>query len=217
MRVFAGRLARLLEGVAWSVGLLALSVWAAGTVSGAMGARQDIARFVEHANPHLGASAPDTASWSEKRIREWRESLTGKAPPPLALLRIPGIGLEVAVLPGTDDWTLNRAVGHIEGTSAPGTGGNVGIAGHRDGFFRGLQHISVGNVIEVETRGQLERFRIEQTWIVKPEDVWVIDPTDTPSITLVTCYPFYHIGSAPQRFIVRAVRAEMVAKQPPPS
>ncbi len=121
------------------------------------------------------------------------------------------------MLPGTDDWTLNRAVGHIEGTSAPGTGGNVGIAGHRDGFFRGLQHISVGNVIEVETRGQLERFRIEQTWIVKPEDVWVIDPTDAPSITLVTCYPFYHIGSAPQRFIVRAVRAEMVAKQPPPS
>ncbi len=217
MRVVAGRLARSVEGGAWIGGLLALSVWAAGNVSGAMGARQDIARFRQHTNPHLGASAPDTASWSEKRVREWRESLTRTAPAPLALLRIPRIGLEVAVLAGTDDWTLNRAVGHIEGTSAPGTGGNVGIAGHRDGFFRGLQHIAVGDMIDVETHGRLERFRIEQTWIVKPEDVWVIDPTDAPSITLVTCYPFYHVGSAPQRFIVRAVRAEMVAKQPPPS
>jgi sortase A len=217
MRVVAGRLARLVEGGAWTVGLLALLVWVAGNVSGTVGARQDIARFREHATPDLGASAPDTTSWSEKRIREWRESLTRTAPPPLALMRIPRIGLEVAVLAGTDDWTLNRAVGHIEGTAAPGTAGNVGIAGHRDGFFRGLEHIAVGDVIEVETRNRLERFRIERTWIVRPEDVWVIDPTDAPSITLVTCYPFYFIGSAPQRFIVRAVRAEMVAKQPPPS
>ena len=127
------------------------------------------------------------------------------APPPLAVLRIPKIGLEVAVLPGTDDATLDRAVGHIDGTALPSTDGNSAIAGHRDGFFRGLKDIGEGDAIEIETVQTKEVYRVERLWIVPPEDVSVLDPTPTRALTLVTCYPFYFVGSAPKRYIVRAV------------
>jgi sortase A len=122
------------------------------------------------------------------------------------VLRIPKIRLEVPVLPGTDDRTLDRAVGYIEGTALPGTDGNLGIAGHRDGFFRGLKDIATGDVIELDTIQGTDVYRVERTWVVNPEDVSVLDPTSARALTLVTCYPFYFIGSAPQRFIVRAVR-----------
>ena len=111
------------------------------------------------------------------------------------------------MLPGTDDHTLDRAVGHIEDTAEPGTDGNSGIAGHRDGFFRGLKDIAPGDAIELETLKGKDVYRVERTWVVNPEDVWVLDPTPTRALTLVTCYPFYYVGSAPQRFIVRAVLA----------
>ena len=103
-------------------------------------------------------------------------------------------------------------MGHVENTALPGTDGNSGIAGHRDGFFRGLKDIGPGDAIELETlRGKKEVYRVERIWVVDPEDVSVLDPTPTRSLTLVTCYPFYHVGPAPQRYIVRAVRAETVA------
>jgi sortase A len=123
------------------------------------------------------------------------------------VLRIPKIRLEVPVLPGTDDRTLDRAVGHITGTAQPGATGNMGIAGHRDGFFRGLSAITPGDVIEVDTIKGKDVYRVERTWVVEPEEVSVLEPTSTPTLTLVTCYPFYFIGSAPHRFIVRAARA----------
>jgi sortase A len=133
------------------------------------------------------------------------------------MLRIPRIHLDVAVLPGTDDVTLDRAVGHIDQTAQPGTNGNSGIAGHRDGFFRGLKDIAVGDFIELETLAGSERYRIERTWVVNPDDVSVLDPTPTRALTLVTCYPFYFVGSAPLRFIVRAVPAGEKPLSPPPS
>ena len=111
------------------------------------------------------------------------------------------------VLLGTDDRTLDRGVGHIAGTAPPGTDWNLGIAGHRDGFFRRLKDITPGDVIEIETIQGKDVYRVDQTWVVDPNDVSVLDPTPTPALTLVTCYPFYFIGSAPRRFIVRAVRA----------
>jgi len=112
----------------------------------------------------------------------------------------------VAVLEGTDDWTLNRAVGHIEETAKPGATGNIGIAGHRDGFFRPLQNVRIGDRLEVQTLDGTQVYRIARTWIVEPDDVSVLDPTSMPSVTLVTCYPFYFVGPAPRRFIVRAER-----------
>jgi len=114
----------------------------------------------------------------------------------------------VAILPGTDEFVLNRGLGHIEETALPGTSGNSGIAGHRDGFLRGLKDVAVGDAVELETLQGRQIYRVERMWVVEPEDVSVLDPTPVQSLTLVTCYPFYFIGSAPQRFIVRAVRAE---------
>ncbi len=150
------------------------------------------------------SAAPDQRLWSPVRVRAWQESLTRDAAP-LGVIRIPRLAIEAPVLEGTDDWTLNRGVGHIADTAAPGARGNSGLAGHRDGFFRALKDVTPGDRIELETLDGVRTYLVERTWIVSPEDVSVLDPVDARAITLVTCYPFYFVGSAPQRFIVRAV------------
>ena len=109
-----------------------------------------------------------------------------------------------AVLEGGDDATLSRGSGHIEDTPFPGQPGNVGIAGHRDTTFRALRHIRIGDALEFKTADRLYRYRISKTMIVGPDDVYVLDPTQAPALTLVTCYPFEFVGHAPRRFIVRA-------------
>jgi sortase A len=158
-----------------------------------------------HAAGPRPSHAPDQSLWSPERIAAWRTASNGPSPPPLAILRIPRLRIEVPVLGGTDDVSLNRAVGHIEETATPGTDGNSGIAGHRDGFFRGLKDIAPGDALHLETPGGIQVYRVERIWVVEPEDVSVLDPTPARSITLVTCYPFYFVGPAPRRFIVRAV------------
>ena len=105
---------------------------------------------------------------------------------------------------GTDEWALTRGAGWIEGTAEPGASGNVGIASHRDGFFRPLKDVGVGDIVILEMKRGSMTYGIESIQIVEPTDVWVLDPTEEPSITLVTCYPFYFVGSAPQRYIIRA-------------
>ena len=119
-------------------------------------------------------------------------------------LEIPGINLSVMVIEGTGRKELSEGVGHIEGTALPGQPGNFGIAGHRDSFFRALKDISGQDVITLTTFAGSYRYRVEETKIVRPSDTTVLDETATPSLTLVTCYPFYYIGNAPKRFIVRA-------------
>ena len=200
------RLAILAERAAWTFGVVCLVTWGALHIDGALGARRELDRFAVQAAGLETPAAPDLSLWGMERIIAWRQALSEPSPPPLAVLRIPKIHLEVAVLRGTDDVALNRAVGHIEDTALPGTEGNSGIAGHRDGFFRGLKDIAPEDVIELETLRGRELYRVERIWVVAPEDVSVLDPTPARSLTLVTCYPFYHIGPAPQRYIVRAVR-----------
>ncbi len=198
---------RGLERLAWTVGILCLAVWGSLYLAGVIGARRAVASFVEARQPGpAGGTGPDLSLWSPNRIQAWQASFQRAAPEALAVLRIPRLRLEVPVLEGTDDWTLNRAVGHVEDTDSPGGDGNVAIAGHRDGFFRGLKDVALGDALELETRHGIERYLIERIWVVEPEDVSVLDPTPSPAVTLVTCYPFYFIGSAPQRYIVRAVR-----------
>ena len=196
----------LAERELWIFGLACLATWGGLRVAAVAGARHEIERFgtLRAAGE---AVQPDQTLWSPERIAAWRDALAEPAPPPLAVLRIPRIGLEVPVLEGTDRVTLDRGVGHIEHTAAPGSDGNSGIAGHRDGFFRGLKDISPGDAVEIETRRETEVYRVDRIWIVDPTDVSVLDPTPTRSLTLVTCYPFYFVGSAPRRYIVRAVRA----------
>jgi len=202
----------LAERAAWALGIVCVGTWAVLQIAGARDARSEVERFaLIQAVAAQQVAQPDLSLWDDERIDAWRRTLAAPEPPPLAVLRIPKIRLEVAVLPGTDDFTLNRAVGHIEDTATPGTDGNAGIAGHRDGFFRGLKDIGPDDAIELETLGKKEVYRVERTWVVPPEDVSVLDPTPQRSITLVTCYPFYHIGPAPQRFIVRAVRTRAAA------
>ncbi len=196
---------RSAEIVAWAIGGVCLAAWAGGMAVGQLGRRDAIARF-EHARPQFTVSHPDQHLWSPERIRAWTDTQAHPAPTPLGILRFRRLGLEVPILEGTDEATLNRAVGHIEDTSAPGSPGNSGIAGHRDGYFRPLKDARLGDVIEIETTRGVATYRIARLWIVNPEDVSVLDPVPFEAITLVTCYPFYFIGSAPQRFIVRAVR-----------
>ncbi|MGA7524171.1 MAG: class D sortase [Acidobacteriaceae bacterium] len=123
---------------------------------------------------------------------------------PLAVLIIPKIRLEVPVLDGTDALTLNRAVGKIAGTALPGQSGNIGLAGHRDGFFRNLGRLQSGDLIELETKSRKDKYVVEEIHIVNPEDVWVLSPRSVPSLTLITCYPFHGLGHAPQRYVVTA-------------
>lgn len=146
----------------------------------------------------------DFSLWDTKRIQAYKEALLKKFDPPMAVLRINRIRLEVAVFEGTDEITLNRAVGHIAGTAAIGSSGNIGIAGHRDGFFRGLKDLKVGDTVELVTSTERRKYIIDEIHIVKPEDVWVLDSRTNPSLTLVTCYPFYFAGHAPERYIIQA-------------
>jgi sortase A len=191
---------RLAERIAWSVAAVALSVWGLTWVSGHAGTQRELERF------HALRAIPDFALWSPARIEAWRALQAESGPPPVGVLRIPRLRVEAPILEGTDDATLNRGLGHIDGTPPPGAIGNSGIAGHRDSFFRALKDITTGDTIELETTQETLLYRVEQTWIVTPDDVWVLDPTPSQTVTLVTCHPFYFIGPAPKRFIVRAVR-----------
>ncbi len=110
------------------------------------------------------------------------------------------------VMEGISGKTLRRAVGHIAGTALPGESGNVGIAGHRDTFFRPLRNIRADDIITLTTLGGEYRYRVISTKVVSPDNVAVLDSDSHEILTLVTCYPFYFIGSAPERFIVRAER-----------
>ncbi len=195
------------ERLVWTLGAVCLVAYCGLSLDRVLGARREIARLgVLQPAQLVQPKSPDLSLWGADRISAWRRALAAPAPPPLAVLRIPKIRMEAAVLPGTDDFTLNRALGHIEDTAPPGADGNSGIAGHRDGFFRGLKDVVPGDDMELETAGGKEVYRVQAIWIVSPEDVSVLDPTATRSLTLVTCYPFYHIGPAPQRYIVRAQR-----------
>jgi sortase A len=123
---------------------------------------------------------------------------------PLATLWIEKLNLRVPVFEGTDEWNLNRGVGWIAGTTWPGKAGNVGIAGHRDGYFRGLKDLSEGDLIELFAPTGTTRYVVDEIEIVDPDNVGVLRARKAPSLTLVTCYPFNFIGSAPQRFVLHA-------------
>jgi sortase A len=121
-------------------------------------------------------------------------------------IEIPRLDLSVVVFEGTSNKTLRRAVGHITGTVLPGQLGNSGIAGHRDTFFRPLRNIQLNDVITLTTPSGAYRYRVVSTKVVRPASVEVLDTDGTEILTLVTCYPFYYVGPAPDRFIVRAER-----------
>jgi len=124
----------------------------------------------------------------------------------LGEIEIARIGVSAMIMEGTDSRTLRRAVGHVQGTPLPGELGNVAIAGHRDTFFRALRNVRQGDEITLKTLDGSYLYRVESTQVVKPDDTQVLDSSTDQILTLVTCYPFYYVGPAPKRFIVRAER-----------
>jgi sortase A len=122
-------------------------------------------------------------------------------------IEIPSLGLSVMVIEGVDGGALRRAAGHIPGTALPGEPGNVGISAHRDTFFRPLRKIQKNDMITFTTVLGDYRYRVMSTKVVNSRDVEVLRPGGNEALTLVTCYPFYFVGPAPKRFIVRAERS----------
>ena len=119
-------------------------------------------------------------------------------------IEIPRLGLSEVFMEGVDTTTLRRGIGHIPGTALPGDAGNVGLAGHRDTFFRPLKDLKIKDEIRVSTLKGIFTYQVVSLRVVEPEDVGVLAPSDENVLTLVTCYPFYFVGSAPRRWIVRA-------------
>jgi len=160
--------------------------------------------------PFEYSSEPNQALWSEPRIAAYRESTKLARDVLLGVLTISSVKLEAPIFEGTAELTLNRGIGRIEGTASVGAQGNLGLAAHRDGYFRGLKDVHVGDTIDVQSLASTTHYRITEISVVEPTDVQVLAATDSATLTLVTCYPFYFIGEAPQRFIVKGV-AEAVA------
>ncbi len=147
----------------------------------------------------------------DRMLTETVPSVAQEASPPaedglIGRIEIPRVSISVAVMEGTGARILRRAVGHISGTALPGEPGNAGIAGHRDTFFRPLREIRENDIVTLTTPRGKFRYRVVSTQVVSPNDVAVLNPSAGQVLTLVTCYPFYYVGAAPDRFIVRAER-----------
>jgi sortase A len=142
----------------------------------------------------------DASRVQPSKIREG--SLVGK-------IEIPRIHLSAMIAEGTSRRVLEEAAGHVTDTALPGQAGNVAVAGHRDTFFRRLGQLKVGDVIKLTTPGGQYLYRVRFTDVVTPDETWVLEPDSGQTLTLVTCYPFYFVGSAPKRFVVRARRLAM--------
>jgi len=189
-------LLRWSEAACWIAGTLLCSLFALAQTDSALGSTRALAAFAEGLHP------PDQSLWSAGRVRDYQVALKTSSDTPVAVLTVPALKLEVPVFEHDDEISLNRGAGLIAGTGLPDQGGNVGIAGHRDGFFRVLKDIHVGDLIEIRTRIKVHRYRVTSIDIVDAADNRPLIDTELPEVTLVTCYPFYYLGNAPQRFVV---------------
>ena len=155
---------------------------------------------------------PDYSSWDRERIKAYERSLEAGSSPPIGILSIGSLDIQVPVFDGTDEIDLNRGVGRVLGTAdIDGTTGNLAIAGHRDGFFRPLKDISVGDSIDLQTTRGTVSYEVSSITIVDESEVSVLWPTPERTLTLVTCYPFYYVGQAPKRYIVKATAEHLLA------
>lgn len=148
------------------------------------------------------ARPPEVAS--EASIQRVARDPAARPGTPIARLSIPRLDVDVVVAEGSSDRVLRRAVGRIPGSARPGEPGNIVIAGHRDTFFRPLEHVRTGDVIVLDSGSGRRTYRVEWTRVVEPDEVSVLSTGRSRALTLVTCYPFRYVGSAPLRFVVRA-------------
>jgi sortase A len=155
----------------------------------------------------MSSFSPDQSMWSDKaRVKFEKVKNNGAAP--MAVIKIDRLNIEGPIFDGTDKITLDRGIGLVDGTAMPGETGNMALSAHRDSFFRPLKDVVVGDRIELLTQKGMQVFEVSEITIVDSQDISVLDPTDTAVLTLITCYPFYYVGYAPDRFIVRAIPVE---------
>ena len=204
MSAFGKKITRKLlgagEALCWAGGVLLSGFFVAQMVQGEVKRVGDL----EQAQLAWNYELPDTTLWSPGRIEAWEDSRAAAPADVVAILEMPEVGLKVPVYHGASDLNMDRGAGLIQGTAQPGSVGNTGIAGHRDGYFRVLKDAEIGDLLTLQTPAGQQRYEVEEILVVDPIDVEVLDPTDEQQITLVTCYPFYFVGHAPQRYIVKA-------------
>ena len=188
------RLARAAERVLLGTGLIALGYCAAVWVDARLYQRRQSQVLDQTVRSEAGAAVV-------RRGRIRTHSLIGR-------IQIPRVGLSVMVVEGDDAGTLRRAAGHIPGTALPDQPGNVAIAGHRDTFFRPLRNVRRSDDIVLTTAEGVYHYRVGSMQVVGPDDTQVLRSSRRPTLTLVTCYPFTFVGSAPERFIVQAYRVD---------
>jgi LPXTG-site transpeptidase (sortase) family protein len=160
--------------------------------------------FAAMTAPTTATASPDPRLWSAARLNEYAHSLLVPIEAPVATLQIRSVGIFVPVYSDTGELHLNRGAGLIAGMAVPGEGGNLGIAGHRDAYFRALKDLRLQDSIIVRSGGHRFVYRVKSIDIVPQSDTSLLDDTTDPTLTLVTCYPFYYVGRAPKRFVARA-------------
>jgi sortase A len=207
---------RALEIACWAIGAALVMLYFSARAVAAFERQEAIAIFTEarlsaetapaSRHPHV-ILTPDQSRWSQTRKQRYAELIGSPESTelPAAVLRIRSVQLEVPVYADSNERNLNRGAVLVSGTAAPESDGNVAIAAHRDGFFRALKDVTVGDVVEVESASHRRLYRVTELSIVAPTDTSPLRGTAQPAVTLVTCYPFYFVGSAPQRYIVRAI------------
>ena len=186
----------------------AMLVWCALLVLDASWAQREARRSLEIALPVVRPPAAREVTDTEAPSLRVPVLARGAA---IADLSIPRIHLSSVVLHGSDSQTLRRGPGHLEDTALPGESGNVVIAGHRDSFFRPLRNIEFGDDIFLDSPYGRFHYRVTSIRVVNPHDLSVLERTDTATLTLITCYPFWVLGNARDRFIVRAARIDETA------
>ncbi len=195
--------ARIFEIALLLIGVAALTVYGLIEFDQMVGQADLRAQFENGETSLLPEELPGEAP--QKALQANSPARTGKA---LGRLTSERIGLDVMIAEGVDHKTLRRAAGRIPGTARLDSEGNIGIAAHRDTFFRPLRKIEAGDALEIETYQGRYSYRVDWTAVVDPHDVQFLNPSSVSQLTLVTCYPFYYVGPAPRRFIVRATRVD---------
>jgi sortase A len=194
---------RWLEWTLLTSGAVLLAIVSVAAVRAALVQTRAEAHFEKRVGSALAGGGPLDAAPRAAPLRAPGE-LLGRLDAPTA-------DLSVMVLEGAGADVLDRAVGRIPGTASPGEPGNMGLAGHRDRHFRGLRHLSVGDPLRFASDAGIAHYEVVDLRVVEPEAVEVLAPSDHAVLTLVTCYPFYYVGDAPQRFVVRAEQRDFVA------
>jgi sortase A len=204
---------RLLRWCFLAIGVALLGVVAYAVVDAKLFQERESHLFKHAMKPSAEVAAqsvspvPSTSSESDELRREVQpvSFAPGSA---IGRLEVGRIGIDVIIAEGTDGKTLRRGVGHVEGTPLPGQPGNVAIAGHRDTYFRALRNVRQDDAITLTTADGSYLYQVDWMKVVDDDATDVLSESNDSVLTLVTCYPFYFVGPAPKRFIVRAHRIE---------